>query len=94
MKHTLIWTIVVLAIVVVMCCLLMAFVDYCRKREGYWPDSVWSDGYYWQSQQTFNNRNRYFDMMPYLGLYRHIDLGTYRDPKKKEVEPSPSPDPK
>lgn len=85
MTNTSIWVVVVLSIVVVMCCILITFVDYCLKREkneNYWPDSVWSDGHYWQSQQTFNNQNRYFDMLPYLGLYRNIDLGTYKTPKK------------
>lgn len=57
-------------------------VEKSNKQESYWPYSVYSGGHYWQSEQTFNNNNRYFDMRPYLGLYRNVDLGTW--PKKKK----------
>jgi hypothetical protein len=70
------------SIIVASICILMAVIKSYRT-ESYWPDAVWSGGHYWQSQQTFNNNNRYFDMAPYLGIYRHVDLGTYKTEKKK-----------
>ncbi len=43
-------------------------------RETYWPYAVYSGGHYWQGPQTFNNLDRYFDMRPYIGVYRDLNL--------------------
>ena len=57
--------------------------DY-KYSEEYWPYSIYSGGHYFMGPMTFNNRDRYFDYRPFLGLYRNLDLGTWEPQEIKE----------
>ena len=71
-------------ICVILIGLILAIIltQYNNKKESYWPYSIYSGGHYFQGPMTFNNNDRYFDMSPYLGVYRNVDFGTWGKNKK------------
>ncbi len=82
MIHVLFWIVVILAIMYIMIAILSMY--RYRGTEYYWPYSVYPDGHYWQGRQTFNNSNRYFDFRPYLGIYRNLQLGAWKESAKMQ----------
>ena len=86
MAHSLIWIIVTIIVIVVMMCLLDVYISIVRckfpnnegyrlannegyrlaNNEGYWPVP------YFMGEYTQNDRERYFDYMPFPTIYRKV----------------------